>query len=110
MSKDLTGVSAIVLAAGAGSRFGSGKLLARLGGQPIIEAVLDNLRDAPVDEVIVVIGADTKRLRVICERYGVRIVENKEASPRQSSPGCGRVMGRLRWSCSGTSRSSGPGL
>jgi len=85
VSKDLTGVSAIVLAAGAGSRFGSGKLLARLGGQPIIEAVLDNLRDAPVDEVIVVIGADAKRLRVICERYGVRIVENPDWQGGQST-------------------------
>ena len=77
MSKDHTGVSAIVLAAGGGSRFGGGKLLARLGGQPIIEAVLDNLLDAPVDEVIVVVGADAKGLREVCERYGVRTVDNE---------------------------------
>jgi len=85
VSKDLTGVSAIVLAAGAGSRFGGGKLLAGLGGQHIIEAVLDNLRDAPVDEVIVVIGADVKRLREICERHGVRIVENPDWQRGQST-------------------------
>jgi CTP:molybdopterin cytidylyltransferase MocA len=80
-----SGVSAIVLAAGGGSRFGGGKLLARLGGQPIIEAVLDNLREAPVDEVIVVVGADAERLREVCERYGVRPVANEEWERGQST-------------------------
>jgi nicotine blue oxidoreductase len=78
-------VSAIVLAAGGGSRFGGGKLLARLGGQPIIEAVLDNLREAPVDEVIVVVGADTARLREVCERNGARTVANEEWERGQST-------------------------
>ena len=76
MSKDHTGVSAIVLAAGSGSRFGGGKLLARLGRQTLIEAVLDNLRDAPVEEVIVVVGAYAQRLRELCEQYNVRTVDN----------------------------------
>jgi molybdenum cofactor cytidylyltransferase len=80
-----SGVSAIVLAAGGGSRFGGGKLLARLGGQPILEAVLDNLRDAPVDEVIVVVGADSKRLREVCARYDVRTVDNEEWERGQST-------------------------
>jgi CTP:molybdopterin cytidylyltransferase MocA len=80
-----SGVSAIVLAAGGGSRFGGGKLLARLGGQPIIEAVLDNLREAPVDEVIVVVGADAERLREVCEQYGVRTVANEKWERGQST-------------------------
>ena len=71
-------VSAIVLAAGGGSRFGGGKLLAKLGGRPIIETVLHNLREAPVDEIIVVVGADAQRLRGVCEAYGVRIVANEK--------------------------------
>jgi CTP:molybdopterin cytidylyltransferase MocA len=73
-----SGVSAIVLAAGGGSRFGGGKLLAKLGGQPIIEAVLENLREAPVDEIIVIVGAEAGRLSEVCERYGVRTVANEE--------------------------------
>lgn len=85
MSEDRTGVSAIVLAAGGGSRFGGGKLLAKLGGQPLIESVLDNLRDAPVDEVIVVVGADAERLREVCERYGVRTADNEEWERGQST-------------------------
>jgi CTP:molybdopterin cytidylyltransferase MocA len=80
-----TGVSAIVLAAGGGSRFGGGKLLAGLGGRPLIEAVLGNLRGAPVDEVILVVGADAHRLRDVCERHGVRIVENEGWERGQST-------------------------
>jgi len=80
-----SGVSAILLAAGAGSRFGGGKLLAKLGGQPLIEATLENLRDAPVDETIVVVGADAERFREICERYGVRALENEDWERGQST-------------------------
>jgi molybdenum cofactor cytidylyltransferase len=74
-----------VLAAGGGSRFGGGKLLAELGGQPIIEAVFDNLRGAPVDEIIAIVGADAQRLREVCERYGVRTVANEEWEQGQST-------------------------
>ncbi len=80
-----SGVSAIVLAAGGGSRFGGGKLLAELGGRPIIEAVFDNLRGAPVDEMIAIVGADAQRLREVCERYGVRTVTNEEWERGQST-------------------------
>ena len=85
-----------MLAAGGGSRFGGGKLLAELGGRPIIEAVFDNLRGAPVDEIIVVVGADAQRLREVCERYGVRAVANKEWERGQSTS----VLAGLR-SCRG---------
>jgi CTP:molybdopterin cytidylyltransferase MocA len=80
-----SGVSAIVLAAGGGSRFGGGKLLAKFGGRPIIEAVLDNLREAPVDEIIAVVGADAERLREVCERHSVRTVANEEWEWGQST-------------------------
>jgi len=96
VSKGRTGVSAIVLAAGGGSRFGGGKLLARLGGRPLIEAVLDNLREAPIDEVIVVVGADAERLREVCELYGVRTVDNQEWERGQSTS----VLAGLR-ACTG---------
>jgi len=60
-------------------------LLAKLGGRPIIEAVLDNLREAPVDEIIAVVGADAERLREVCERYDVRTVANEEWERGQST-------------------------
>jgi CTP:molybdopterin cytidylyltransferase MocA len=71
-------ISAVVLAAGAGSRFGGGKLLAEYLGRPLIEATLLGLREAPVDETIVVVGDDAEGLRDRCESYGVRLVENPE--------------------------------
>jgi CTP:molybdopterin cytidylyltransferase MocA len=80
-----SGVSAILLAAGAGSRFGGGKLLAKLGDRPLIEATLENLRDAPVDEIIAVLGADAERLHEVCERYGARTIENEEWERGQST-------------------------
>lgn len=80
-----SGVSAIVLAAGAGSRFGGGKLLAQLVDRPLIEATFENLRDAPVDEIIAVVGADAEKLREVCERYGARTVENEEWERGQST-------------------------
>jgi nicotine blue oxidoreductase len=71
-----SGISVIVLAAGAGSRFGGGKLLAEYRGRPLIEATLLGLREAPVDETIVVVGNDAEGLRGLCESYGVHLAEN----------------------------------
>jgi len=48
----------LVLAAGAGSRFGGGKLLARVGGRPVLQYVLDALAEAGISDVVVVLGAD----------------------------------------------------
>ena len=79
------GVSAILLAAGAGSRFGGGKLLAKLNDMPLVEHVLVALEASPVDKIVVVVGADAKRLREVCEPYGFRIVENPEWTRGQST-------------------------
>ena len=74
----MSGVSAVLLAAGAGSRFGGGKLLASMRGRPLIEVTLSGLRGAPVDEIMVVVGKDAKELRSVCEPYGARVIENPD--------------------------------
>lgn len=51
-------VAAVVLAAGAGARFGGGKLLAPLGGRPVLQHVLDALAAADLRQAVVVLGAD----------------------------------------------------
>jgi len=73
-----SGVSAVLLAAGAGSRFGGGKLLASYKGWPLIETALSGLRGSPVDEIIVVVGAEGERLRNVAAEHGARLVENPE--------------------------------
>lgn len=81
----MSGVSAILLAAGAGSRFGGDKLLAEFEGRPLIEHALATLREAPVDETVVVVGSDAGRLRRVCEPYGARVVENPDWVEGQST-------------------------
>jgi molybdenum cofactor cytidylyltransferase len=49
-------VSAVVLAAGASTRFGSPKQLARVRGKVLLRHTLDALRPTGVDEVVVVLG------------------------------------------------------
>jgi molybdenum cofactor cytidylyltransferase len=49
-------VAGLVLAAGVASRFGSPKPLARLGGRPLLQHVLDAVAATPLDPVVVVLG------------------------------------------------------
>jgi len=48
----------VVLAAGAGSRFGGGKLAARIDGKPVLQHVLDALADAGLDDPIIALPPD----------------------------------------------------
>ena len=52
----MTGVTGLILAAGAGSRFGGGKLLATIGGRPVLGHVLDTIAAAGLTDVVVVLG------------------------------------------------------
>jgi CTP:molybdopterin cytidylyltransferase MocA/SAM-dependent methyltransferase len=52
----------LVLAAGSGSRFGGGKLLARVAGRPILQHVLDRLAEAGLADVVVVLGRDALQI------------------------------------------------
>jgi molybdenum cofactor cytidylyltransferase len=52
------GIGVVVLAAGAGSRFGGGKLLAELEGRPILGHVLDAIDALSPSCCVVVLGAD----------------------------------------------------
>jgi molybdenum cofactor cytidylyltransferase len=56
-------VLAVVLAAGAGRRFGSTKMLAPLAGRPVIEHVLDAVAEAGLADVVVVLGDQAAAIR-----------------------------------------------
>ncbi len=72
------GVAAVVLAAGAGSRFGGGKLLASLAGRPVLQHVLDRLADAGVGEVVVVLGDDAEALEGAIDWRRERRIRNPD--------------------------------
>jgi CTP:molybdopterin cytidylyltransferase MocA len=56
-------VLGLVLAAGASTRMGRPKQLAELDGRPLLEHVLRALEDAPVDGVVVALGANAAEVR-----------------------------------------------
>jgi len=72
-------IGALVLAAGDGTRFDAPKQLAELDGRPLLEHSLATLREAPVDETVVVLGAAADEVvrqvdlhgarSVVCERW-----------------------------------------
>jgi CTP:molybdopterin cytidylyltransferase MocA/SAM-dependent methyltransferase len=71
-------VRTIVLAAGAGSRFGGGKLLARFGRRPILQHVLDRLAEAGVDDPVVVLGRDAELIEAAIDWRSARRVVNPD--------------------------------
>lgn len=57
-------IGGLVLAAGAGRRFGSTKQLAELDGRPLVQHALDAMAAVPaVERVVVVLGSDADRVR-----------------------------------------------
>ena len=77
--------TAVVLAAGAGSRFGGGKLLASLEGRPVLQHVLDRLAEAGVGDVIVVLGDDAAAIETVIQWRRERRVQNPDPGRGLSS-------------------------
>jgi len=90
--RDTTSLEAIVLAAGAGVRFGGAKLLAPMNGAPLVAGALLTAFLAPVRRVFVAVGEDLALHRAIqatatrlaaAERLALTPVEN----PREGMGG-----------------------
>ncbi|TFG67372.1 MAG: hypothetical protein E4H24_06335, partial [Thermomicrobiales bacterium] len=75
----------LVLAAGGGSRFGGGKMLARVGGRPILQRVLDALSAAGIEDVVVVLGTDAEAIEPMIAWRAERRVVNPEPEHGLSS-------------------------
>jgi molybdenum cofactor cytidylyltransferase len=62
LAKDVSGTRAqtagLILAAGGGTRFGGGKMLAELHGRPMLQYALDLAAAVELDPVVVVLGKD----------------------------------------------------
>ena len=78
-------ISLIILAAGLSSRFSGNKLLAKISGIPIISKVVEESLKSNVDEVIVVLGHDSDRIRTALNNFNCRLVYNPDYSSGQSS-------------------------
>lgn len=78
-------VAAILLAAGGGSRFGGGKLLAEFRGKPLVCHALEAIWKSPVDGAFVVGGDLSEEMRKVVEPYGFVVVENPEWERGQST-------------------------
>ena len=78
-------IGAVVLAAGAGSRFGGGKLLASLHGRPILQHVLDRVAAAEVDRIVVVLGDAAEGIEGAIDWRSERRVRNPDPARGLSS-------------------------
>ncbi len=78
-------VVAIVLAAGAGTRFGAQKLLAPLAGRPVLQHALDALAAAGLGDVVVVLGDDAAAIEAAIAWRAERRVRNRRPQDGLSS-------------------------
>ena len=63
-------IAGLVLAAGAGMRFGGAKQLAELDGIPLLEHALSAMAAAPVDRVVVVLGSGAEEIVAAVDLHG----------------------------------------
>jgi len=74
-------VGAIVLAAGKSTRMGEPKQLLRLGERTVLGQTLENIRDAGVDEVVLVLGSSAETIRQHSPAStfeGLKVVVNRD--------------------------------
>jgi CTP:molybdopterin cytidylyltransferase MocA len=83
-------IGGIVLAAGAGTRFGGGKQLAELDGRPLLEHALTTMEAALLERHVVVLGSDAECvLRAIDLHGAVPVVCSRWAEGQAASLACG---------------------
>ena len=83
-------IGVIVLAAGASSRFGGHKLLAPLGGEPLVRRTVERVLASAADPVVVVLGRDPERVRDTLGDLPIRTVVNpRYAEGMSTSLGAG---------------------
>jgi molybdenum cofactor cytidylyltransferase len=79
-------ISALVLAAGDGTRFGGTKQLEILRGKPLVQYAVDAASAAGVGEIVVVLGHDAVRVRNALDLpEGARVVVNDRHADGQST-------------------------
>ena len=83
-------IGCILLAAGRSQRMGSQKLLLPVAGVPMIARIANELCASTVEPIVVVVGAESERIRQALDTRSVRVVENSAPeSGMLSSVRCG---------------------
>lgn len=83
-------IGGLVLAAGAGTRFGGGKQLARLEGRPLLQHALGAMAASPVGRVVVVLGSGADEVLAGVDLHGADPVTCERWEEGQSaSLACG---------------------
>ena len=78
-------IAGLVLAGGAGRRFGGGKLLAELDGRPLLEHALAAMEAAPLERTVVVLGADADDVLARVKLHGAEPVVCEDWEQGQSA-------------------------
>jgi molybdenum cofactor cytidylyltransferase len=80
-------ISAVILAAGAGTRFGGTKQVVEVRGKPLVQHAVDAATEAGVDEIVVVLGHDADRVKARLElpSMGRWVVNHAHTSGMASS-------------------------
>lgn len=78
-------IAGVVLAAGAGTRFGGRKQLAEIDGRPLLEHALAAMASAPVADRIVVLGAEAEVIAARVDLHGARVVVCRDWADGQSA-------------------------
>jgi molybdenum cofactor cytidylyltransferase len=83
-------IGGLVLAAGAGTRFGSAKQLAELDGRPLLEHSILAMVASPVGRVVVVLGSGAEEVLARVDMHGAEGIVNERWDEGQSaSLACG---------------------
>jgi molybdenum cofactor cytidylyltransferase len=78
-------IAAIILAAGSATRMGRPKQLLDWGGHPLVRAAAEQALAAPLDQVLVVVGASRDEVMAALDGLALRIVANPEYAVGQST-------------------------
>ena len=78
-------IAGLLLAAGASRRFGSQKLLAPIGGVPVVRRAAEQLIAASLDEILIVLGSDADAIRGALDGLSLRIVTNADFATGMST-------------------------
>jgi molybdenum cofactor cytidylyltransferase len=74
----MSGIAAVVLAAGASTRMGTQKLLLPLGDEPLVRTTVRQVCDAGFDDVLVVVGYEHEKVLDALDGLPIRHAVNRD--------------------------------